>query len=123
MNYPRDKYHRAAQKLLRDVSEANFSMVTTTAILIEIGNALAREPLRLAGAKYIREILKRDDFEVVTVGEDLFEKGLALYEQRPDKEWSLTDCISFIVMRELNINLALTSDHHFEQAGFRVLLQ
>jgi hypothetical protein len=37
---------------------------------------------------------------------------------RPDKEWSLTDCISFVAMNERNITDALTSDHHFEQAGF-----
>lgn len=52
-----------------------------------------------------------------------FESGVQLYEQRPDQEWSLTDCISFHVMRRENITEALTADHHFEQAGFAVLLK
>ncbi len=49
--------------------------------------------------------------------------GFDPYESRPDKDWSLTDCTSFIVMNEFNISNALTGDHHFEQAGFRALLK
>ena len=49
--------------------------------------------------------------------------GIALYAERPDKDWSLTDCISFVVMREMDISEALTGDRHFEQAGFTVLLR
>jgi uncharacterized protein len=41
---------------------------------------------------------------------------------RRDKEWSLTDCISFVVMKERGLTEALTADHHFEQAGFKALL-
>lgn len=53
----------------------------------------------------------------------LFDAGLELYASRSDKEWSLTDCISFVVMRERGITDALTGDHHFEQAGFVALLK
>jgi predicted nucleic acid-binding protein len=52
----------------------------------------------------------------------LFDAGLELYSRRPDKEWSLTDCISFVVMEEHGLTEALTTDHHFEQAGFTALL-
>jgi len=54
---------------------------------------------------------------------ELFERGVELFRQRPDKEWSLTDCISFVAMHEAGITEALTGDHHFEQAGFRALLK
>ena len=47
-----------------------------------------------------------------------FRAGIALYEARPDKDWSLTDCISFVMMEREKIGEALTGDHHFEQAGF-----
>lgn len=53
----------------------------------------------------------------------LFRRGLQLSNNRPEKEWSLTDCISFVVMKERRIKEALTGDHHFEQAGFVALLK
>jgi predicted nucleic acid-binding protein len=54
---------------------------------------------------------------------DLFEKGLQLHAQRPDKEWSLTDCISFVILWDRHIAKALTHDHHYEQAGLEALLR
>jgi uncharacterized protein len=54
---------------------------------------------------------------------DLYEEGVKLYAARDDKEWSLTDCLSFVVMQEANITESLTADHHFEQAGFVALLK
>jgi hypothetical protein len=67
----------------------------------------------------------REDAEVTIVppGPELFEAGLKLYSQREDKDWTLTDCISFVVMERMGIREALTGDHHFEQAGFTVLLR
>jgi predicted nucleic acid-binding protein len=59
---------------------------------------------------------------IVPVTRNLITRGWDLYTQRPDKEWSLTDCVSFTVMRQLRITEALTGDCHFQQAGFRVLL-
>jgi predicted nucleic acid-binding protein len=53
----------------------------------------------------------------------LFERGLSLYSRRPDKDWSLTDCISFVVMEEHGLRDVLTADHHFQQAGFTILLK
>jgi len=63
------------------------------------------------------------DVRIVSSSDDWFERGVELYRQRPDKEWSLTDCISFAVMREMKISEALTGDHHFEQAGVKALLK
>jgi predicted nucleic acid-binding protein len=60
--------------------------------------------------------------EVVPLTEDLFAEGLALFLSRPDKEWSLTDCISFMVMEKRGIRQAFTADKHFAQAGFEALL-
>ena len=55
--------------------------------------------------------------------DDTFARGFDLYARRPDKSWSLTDCISFVVMTDRGLTEALTGDHHFEQAGFRALLR
>jgi len=60
---------------------------------------------------------------IVRSGPQLFQRGLKLYDERPDKEWSLTDCISFVVMKDEGISDALTGDQHFEQAGFIPLLK
>lgn len=63
------------------------------------------------------------DVTILPATQALFEKGIDLFARRPDKSWSLTDCISFVVMAELRLTDALTGDHHFEQAGFRALLK
>jgi hypothetical protein len=60
---------------------------------------------------------------MIPATQELFDRGVALYESRPDKEWSLTDCISFVVMADHGITEALTGDRHFEQAGFVALLK
>lgn len=61
--------------------------------------------------------------QVTPASHDLFRRGLRLYFDRPDKEWSLTDCISFVVMGDEGLSEALTGDHHFEQASFTALLR
>ena len=60
---------------------------------------------------------------IVTVTDGLYSQALTLYRTRPDKEWGLVDCLSFIVMQERQLTSALTTDMHFQQAGFRVLLR
>jgi hypothetical protein len=60
---------------------------------------------------------------IIPAEPQLYEEGIALYRARPDKDWSLTDCISFVVMKARGITEALTGDHHFEQAGFVALLK
>jgi predicted nucleic acid-binding protein len=62
-------------------------------------------------------------FTTIPANPQLYDQGLDLYRSRPDKDWSLTDCISFTVMRQRGISEALTGDHHFEQAGFVAILK
>jgi uncharacterized protein len=62
------------------------------------------------------------DTIIVPAASDLLQQGFDLFSRRPDKEWSLTDCISFVVMEDYGLSEALTSDSHFEQAGFKKLL-
>ena len=60
--------------------------------------------------------------KIVPATQALFHRGLERYAARPDKDWTLTDCISFVVMEDEGITDALTGDQHFVQAGFKVLL-
>jgi len=71
----------------------------------------------------LQNIYQLKSTKIVTLSQDLLQSGLSLYEQRSDKDWGLTDCISFIVMQREQIQEAFTSDKHFEQAGFIRLLQ
>ncbi len=97
--------------------------MTTSAVLLELGAALSRVAHRAGAMTIIRELQTDSHVEILNVGAELLEQGLALFEGRPDKEWSLTDCVSFEVMAQLQLTQALTADVHFEQAGFVALLR
>lgn len=117
---PRDQYSAPAMRFTTGFSG---TFVTTAWVLTEVANSLSRGPNRALFFDLYHDLA--DDLRVTIVPpiQDLFEQGIEFYAQRHDKEWSLTDCISFIVMREYGLTDALTADHHFEQAGFTVLLK
>jgi uncharacterized protein len=97
-----------------------YPFVTTDAVLLEVGNALAKR-FRTQGTEIIHYFLNSSDATVVHLNPLLFKRGLDLYESHDDKTWGLVDCVSFVVMREMEIEDALTFDRHFTQAGFRRL--
>ena len=97
--------------------------MTTAWVLTEVADALCA-PEDRGQFLGLLEALRADlRCTVVPASQTLFEQGVAFYAERPDKEWSLTDCISFVVMKEHGITDALTADHPFEQAGFKILLK
>ena len=116
---PRDQYHRQAVEFMRGYDG---QVVTTDFVLIEFGNYLYRVKDRPFFGPVLRNIQANPQYEIVTASRELLERGIERYLARPDKEWSLTDCISFVVMEEHGVTEALTSDGDFEQAGFRKLL-
>ncbi len=111
-----------ALEVRRELRQRNARMVTTDFVLIEVADGLSNPPLRKAVIAFIEELRREKTIEIVPVSDDLMARGWNLYRQRPDKEWGLTDCISMVVMQEKGITDAFTSDHHFAQAGFTVLL-
>jgi len=115
-----DKDHLAA---LRHSQGRVHRLVTTTWVLVEFADALAAVDSRTRAARFIRGFQAEAFVEVVPPTFEQFECALDRYEQRPDKDWSLTDCISFLLMEGRGITDALTADHHFEQAGFRALMR
>ena len=98
-------------------------LVTTAWVLTEVADGLASTPRRQVFRRLLEDIEGNKTNLVVPANAETFEKGVELYDTRPDKQCSLTDCISFVVMSEENITEALTGDRHFEQAGFAVLLK
>ena len=97
-------------------------LITTEFVLAEVGDALSRGENRLRFARLVEILRRQADADIVPATSRLFRQACELHARRPDKEWSLTDCSSFVVMKESSLQSALTSDHHFEQAGFRLLM-
>ncbi len=114
--------HHHADAEYKRLLKKDYLLLTTTAVLNETANSLCAPKFRGAVSDFYRRIQVSKRIEVVFVDESLWEEGWQLYELHSDKEWSLTDCISITVMKDRNISEALTTDHHFEQAGFVRLL-
>jgi predicted nucleic acid-binding protein len=119
-----DLFHHRAVLLVADQLEAaGTRLVTTQAVLLEIGDALSKQRYRHAAVKLLEALEADPNVEVIPLSEQLYARAFRLYRERPDKEWGLTDCVSFIAMQDHGITEALTTDEHFQQAGFRALMR
>jgi predicted nucleic acid-binding protein len=112
----RDAYHLKAVECSQKLSG---KIVTTEAVLLETINTFSKPNWRPHVIALIDHIRTRDDIEIVY---KTWHHGWDLFIGRSDKSWSLTDCLSFLVMRERELTDALASDSHFRQAGFQALL-
>ena len=117
-----DQYHGVARRWQGHLEQRGARFLTTQAVLLEVENALAGRRFRRGFVAAMGSLKRQSAVEVVLLTPRLFDQGLALFRERPDKDWGLVDCISFVVMRERGLGDALTADAHFQQAGFRALL-
>ena len=117
----KDNYHNQAQAVYPRLAKVR-ELWTTEAILVEIGNALSSIN-RVVATGFINICYNLPNMTVVAVDTSLLKRSIQLYENRHDKEWGLTDCISFVVMQEQGLFDALTMDHHFKQAGFHPIME
>jgi uncharacterized protein len=118
-----DQHYDHAVKLSEQLETEKTRLITTTAILLEIGNALSKKRYRQAAKELLLSLEQDRTVEIVPITDELYQKAFKLFCNRPDKDWGLIDCMSFIVMQENNLSQALTTDEHFEQAGFIALLR
>jgi uncharacterized protein len=118
---PKDEGH--AKAVAATAKLAPRQLVTTAWVLTEVADALAKPANRPGFAQLIQMLGSNADVVIVPPTQSLFDEGVTLFNTRVDKEWSLTDCVSFVVMTQVGITEALTADHHFEQAGFVALLK
>jgi uncharacterized protein len=116
---PNDAFHHAAVNLSNSLKR---TIITTEFILIELANFYSRCNVRQQLIEIISDLQKDPTVTIIPATSKLFSQGLDLFSERTDKNWSLTDCISFSVMQEQGTSDALTTDHHFTQAGFISLM-
>jgi predicted nucleic acid-binding protein len=116
---PRDAGHDDANA----VADAfNGTIVTTHWVLVEVADACAHPPDRAKFGRLLTTLVSDPSVQIIRADDALFERGVDLFRARTDKHWSLTDCISFVVMQDQGVRDALTADIHFEQAGFMRML-
>ena len=117
---PRDAAHT---RVIAYLDAFTGRLLTTEWVLMELADALAAPAARATAVTFLQAIRADPPFEIVGYEPAVYQAGFDLFVHRPDKPWSLTDCISFAVMTQRRLTDALTADRHFEQAGFRALLK
>lgn len=117
---PRDAMHVQAVKVSQSKKR---QILTTEFVLVELANLFARVPDRPVFVEFVHYVRAHPNTTIVPASSRLIERGFTLFSDRPDKVWSLTDCISFVVMEENGVTEALTTDGDFEQGGFVALLR
>jgi uncharacterized protein len=118
---PTDAAHHAALRIARTLRGAEF--VTHDGVLTELLTFFSGHGSfwRRSVTSFVRDALASSQYKVVPFTRDLFDEALTLYDQRPDKEYSLVDCASMRLMLRRGITHVLTNDHHFRQEGFTVV--
>lgn len=123
LSAPHDSLHQRAVHLAGLLETAGTRLVTTQAIMLEIGNALSKQPFRHAAVTLLNALTADSKVEIVPLSQELYDRAFQLFCERNEKEWGFRDCVSFIVMQYSGITEALTANEHFQQAGFRALLR
>lgn len=116
---PRDNLHAIAHEIIH---ARHLHITTTEYILVELASHLSQPENRVMYSQFVKTLESQSTTTIQCASTELFHQGMKLYAQRPDKDWSLVDCISFVIMKQERIQEALTSDHHFTQAGFKILM-
>lgn len=118
-----DSLHEKALFLAEEIEAQKIHLVTTRAVLLEIGNALSRSVFRKTAINILNALELDEKVTIIPLGEELYQSAYSLYASRMDKEWGMIDCVSFTTMKQLGITEVLTSDIHFQQAGFTALMR
>jgi len=118
----RDPHHQRAKALDQELLQEGSLSVLHLGILMEIADGYARVDRRAKGCELLDKFENEQRYQIYPITEALLLRGLALYRARTDKDWGLTDSVSFVLMKQEGISEALTADVHFRQAGFAAIL-
>ena len=120
LSHPSDSLHNKAHQVSERLGSV--AIVTSDMILVELLNHMSKVSLRGLALQMVKGIKGNRNVEVVPQKRRQLEDATTFYSERLDKNWSVTDCASFQIMRKMEIHEVLTHDHNFEQAGFSILL-
>lgn len=123
LSAPSDRLHDRAVHLAKLLAAAGTRLVTTQAVMLEIGNTLSQPPYRRGAIILLNALAADSKVEIVPLTQEIYERALQLYCDHSEKAWGFGDCVSFIVMESREMAQALTANEHFLQAGFRALLR
>ena len=117
-----DSFHSRAKDLYIGLLADGYRFITHQGVMLEIGNGLSAISNRPIAIGLQKKFEVADHYELISLNSQLFDAAWKLFEERSDKDWGIVDCLSFVVMTQFDLTEALTTDRHFEQAGFRKLL-
>ncbi|KHD07801.1 hypothetical protein PN36_27980 [Candidatus Thiomargarita nelsonii] len=119
----RDNLYEKAHKIQKQLATMPVQFVTSNLVIAEYCNAFSAIKLRPIAIATIESIFVSKRWQYIHIDENLMEQSYLLYKQMTDKEWGLVDCSSIIIAKQMQIREIFTADHHFEQAGFQILLK
>jgi len=118
-----DEHHSAAGRLQGELSRSRRRFVTSDYIVDETATLLLLRHSHAAAADFLDTVERSEALRLEWIGPERFHAAAGFFRRHGDEEWSFTDCVSFVLMHELRIRDAFTTDHHFQQAGFATLLK
>ena len=117
-----DHWHLPAEEVWRELVKTQRKLITTTLVLIECGDGLSRIHHRHAAVQLRETLQAMRNVTVLQSDRELEDRAWTLFQDRTDKDWGMTDCVSMTVMWDEAITEVFGLDHHFQQAGFQLLL-
>ena len=118
-----DQFHHQALRVRVELKQSQIDFITTNAVILELASYFSQSHQRSTAIKLIETINQSKKWKRILVDHALMNRGFVRYKQRSDKNWSLVDCIGMIIAEDQEITEIFTTDHHFEQAGFTILLK
>ncbi len=118
-----DSFHQQAIIVTQRLKKSRTVFVTTNAVILELAGYFSQAGKRSVAVDLTEAILRSEKWKYITADDVLMNRGFERYKRMKDKDWSLADCIGMIVSEDYGITDIFTTDHHFEQAGFKILLK
>ena len=118
-----DNHHEVTLRIFEDLLGKQAKLFTTNYVIVETINALSKVEFRKAVVEFMDKLETSPSVEIIKITDETYNEAWRLYQQRMDKDWGITDCTSFEVMKMLNIKRAFTNDKHFEQAGYSLVVK